>query len=154
MKRYYDRKTAPKIYHYLQWFIFIPLSFLDAVQLFWKSLSQGLFLSFPNNIFFIQYIIAIVSAMFCFIGFFRWKSYAWYSVIVYKCASFPFDVFFLLLTFFSGRSGLSHWIKSLVYDLTIVPLVILYYIKRRPLFFPEMIDSRSVNHEAAEQTHQ
>ena len=85
-------------------------------------------------------IVKLILTAVCFIGFFSWKPYAWYSVMAYLWVNIGYYVFAIIVFVLVLSTG------YIAADITFIcmkfaPYLIFsicasaYYIKRKPLFF-------------------
>jgi len=126
MKQYHPAGKAPIQFHMFFWYVTLPFTVLLSIIFILIYTSQNTRLLdsfFPYASIFdvIYYALVSILSIICFVGFFRWKSYAWYSVIIILSTM-------VLYGFISG--GIA---GALILPYPI--LVGIYYIKRRPLFF-------------------
>jgi len=135
MKQYYDRVQAPLAFHFFYRFIGLPLGFLTRVT----ELQELLTMTTDNNWLvtadIIFCLLSIGFILVCFIGFFGWKPYAWYGVMGYLCM----QLIYLLAggtacaILFPEMAG--SFVGKIIGALISAPLMGIYYIKRKPLFF-------------------
>lgn len=134
MEKYYDEFSTPLLFHKWFWYLVLPLSFIRGVIQLFSIITGPDFgaVSLPD----IAYIVIAMALMvLCFIGFFGWKSFAWYSVIILLSLNIAYSLLLVILyaLFIPQQIGvqLFNFALYLVYGI----LVGLYYIKRRELFF-------------------
>ena len=136
MKLYYDRKTTPLKFHKFFWFVMIPVLFLFDLQELISVLSKGDVFSYPRNIIFFRDIAIVLLELTCFIGFFRWSKYAWFSIIPFFCVEYCYNIYFLFFgMIYYPQEDNGYFIENLIIISLFAIPIILYYLKRRPLFF-------------------
>lgn len=74
----------------------------------------------------------------CFIGFFGWKSYAWYGVMIYLCVGVINNVYVLIAYAVYSPNQIGTAAAQAAIFLIYSILVGIYYNKRRALFFSHM----------------
>ena len=141
MRKYYDRSATPLAFHKFFWWVALPLSFLtgctgmnSAVQ----DVNAGYGAYATINVLYYFVILGLIAA--CFIGFFQWKSYAWYCVILILSVNVVYGLCAVVLYAVMLPDWIANAIVWLIISLLYGILIGIYYIKRRPLFFPEMKD--------------
>ncbi len=139
MKRYYSKYDAPLAFHKFFWYVSLPIGFLlVAARMIYKFSEIETF----NWLYAVDIgycIITLTLRFVCFVGFFRWKSYAWYSVIIYLCFEVLNSIFtfidYALYTSDQIGTAVGQLLSFLIYSV----LVSIYYVKRKPLFFANTI---------------
>lgn len=134
MEKHYDQYATPLLFHKFFWYISLPLSFIGgAFQLFVsiKSLTFSM-LYLPDVV---SSLIGMVLVVLCFVGFFGWKAYAWYSVIILLSLNILFSLITVILSALVTPQQLGTQLIGFVVALIYGILVGIYYIKRRELFF-------------------
>lgn len=136
MNQYYSRQETPLKFHKFFWYVSLPIGFLAAIGRMFSEISDILFFNWLYAVDIAYYIIALSLMLICFIGFFEWKSYAWYSVIIYLCVAVAYNLFAVIMyaVYMPQESGTA--IGQLLGVSIYAILVGIYYKKRRPLFFP------------------
>ena len=89
MKEYTDRQSTPLAFHKFYWFVGIPTIVIWKIWVIYHASSLGL-----NGWYYFDIIISLaitVLGITSFIGFFKWKKYAWISVILFTIALFLVD---------------------------------------------------------------
>ena len=144
MRQYYDRSTAPLLFHKFFWWVRLPVGFIFVLVKLVDIFLNGEYRYSNYSVYYavdiVYFLIIIGLTTACFIGFFRWKAYAWYCMIVYLSVYVVYSVFVVMLYSimipFQSAAAVGQFIGASVYSV----LIGIYYIKRRPLFFPERKD--------------
>ncbi|MCE5235520.1 MAG: hypothetical protein ABFC62_03940 [Clostridiaceae bacterium] len=131
MKKHFDRKTAPLLFHRLYHYVALPLTAI------WLALQTFLFMAasfaepraLPVALLFLT-LTGLSAAT--FIGFFKWKPFSWYTAL----ALFLFQWIYMILV-----AVLAHFPPLFVAFVALISaavavLLFLYYLKRKPLFIP------------------
>ena len=141
MKKYNDRSETPLTFHKFFWWVVLPLSFLtgctrmnSAVQ----DVNAGYGAYATIDVLYYFAILGLIAA--CFIGFFQWKSYAWYCVILILSVNVVYGLYGVVLYAVTLPDWIVTPIAWLIISLIYAILIGIYYIRRRPLFFPDMKD--------------
>ena len=140
MRKYYDRSATPLTFHKFFWWVILPVNFIFGVVEYVRFVlnigwifSHGLF----GMVYIVYLIVVFELSVACFVGFFQWRSYAWYCVVIYLPAYFLFNLYVVSLSViflrFESAAVVGLFIGTLIYSI----LAEIYYIKRRPLFFQE-----------------
>lgn len=133
---YRDPKATPLKYHCVFWFLILTVNILVDFRNFTGDLD---FLSVPGF-----GVITAVDALHlglclaCFIGFFEWKKYAFYSLMVFLVFEL---VLSLIPEFFEWSAYPAIMVENLLFVAACylaweIPTAV-YYWKRRNLFFGE-----------------
>jgi len=137
MKRYSNEGETPLKFHKLFHYLIIPytclsgfLSVLDYA-FYLPALDIGSWVDFGYTA-----AVVILTAI-IFLGFYSFSGYAWYCLMGYLGLRASMDLVGLVLTFlFLPEELLVNAIAVLIDILILLPIA-LYYIKRKPLFFPQ-----------------
>ncbi|MPM62855.1 hypothetical protein SDC9_109733 [bioreactor metagenome] len=135
MKQYHHKEEAPLAFHKFFWYISLPIGFLVSISKMISEISQIIIFNWLYAIDIGYYIIALTLMLMCFIGFFGWKSYAWYGVMTYLSINVVYYLFAVIVyaKYIPDQIGIG--IGQLLGILIYAILVGIYYKKRRPLFF-------------------
>lgn len=133
MRKYTDLETTPLKFHMFIRFVFFPLGMLVTLA--------NIFLLLPyigtNFVALISvplYIAYFISSLACVIGFGQWKSYAWYALLWALGLRVVDQLLVAALNFYSGISAQTI-VSNILGSLIANGLILLYYYKRRALFF-------------------
>lgn len=129
MKKYYIRNETPLTFHKFFWYFCIPVGILlDCIITLPRIFSPEYYS--VKGIFWISliYLVSTVLLRICaFIGFFKWKTYAYHCILIYVVLHTGFRFIVQVL---NGEY------TSSIY-LLINILIFIYYYKRKALFFSE-----------------
>ena len=134
MQQYTRRDETPLKFHNFFRYITLPLGFFITLATIiddYTSPASFNWLYMINLVFFIS---SLMLRLVCFIGFLKWKPYAWYSLMVYLCLDAFYRLYELILSY-SYRYQVSTALGNLLGTLLYAILVGLYYKKRKSLFF-------------------
>ena len=137
MRKYTDLETTPLKFHTFIRFVFFPLGMLVTLA--------NIFLLLPyigtNFVALISvplYIAYFISSLACVIGFGQWKSYAWYTLLWALGLRVVDQLLVAALNFYSGISAQTI-VSNILGSLIANGLILLYYYKRRALFFRPIV---------------
>lgn len=147
MKQYQSRLDAPLKFHKFYWYIYLPIQFLRVLgMLFSTDLQMKGTFSWIYGIDSVFFIASLGLILACFIGFFRWKPYAWYSMMILLSVSLGYAWYTIFLYAALFPELVSTAIGQMIGVSIHSVLVGIYYIKRRPLFFAD--DEWTLNQES------
>ena len=139
MEKYKSLSYTPLKFHKIFRFIILPvITLYAAIRLFYiiKIIDVMDFADYLPVI--IYYGANIILPVLCFIGFFSMRPYAWYSTIVFLLFNPVYNIFIMFLYY-------PYIIKTTVFELLITlqfaVLTIIYYTKRKPLFFNNLTEN-------------
>lgn len=130
MKTYTDRNTAPLVFHEINRFVRIPVS-ICYLLLTTFFLFPGLTYPMLGNIdlfFTFAFLVLLVVA---FLGCRHWKPSAWYAFIALSAVGIIYNILYLRLAWYLESLVFAIRIVNIIFDVC----VIIYYFKRKPLFF-------------------
>lgn len=140
MKQYHHKEETPLAFHKFFWYVSLPIGFLVSISRMISEISEMIIFNWLYAIDIGYYIIALTLMLMCFIGFFGWKSYAWYGVMTYLFASVAYNLFAVIVYAKYIPDQIGTAVGQLLGILIYAILVGIYYKKRRPLFFAIMDD--------------
>ena len=136
MKKYYFEGDTPLAFHKFLWYFLMPVSCILLMIRFISYMSGLTNISVTDIvgiIFYIALFILIVTAIYKASQF---KSFAWYFIIIFL----SLNVLLKFLTFFgealTSSDNTMFAMVKFVLAAIYATLVVIYYIKRKPLFFP------------------
>lgn len=130
MKIYTDRNTAPLVFHDINRFVRIPLSIIYLLYTTFVLIPNLYFQPFSYiDLFFT--VIFLVFLIVAFLGCKNWKPSAWYAFIALSAVGIIYNLLYLYLSWVLENSDYVGPIAKIIFDVC----VIVYYIKRKPLFF-------------------
>ncbi len=139
MKRYYSRLSTPLAFHNFLRYFWIPLAALSMFGMLASAINTGMedgfdvFLGLTAA----YYAFSFASLLAAFIGFFKWRLYAWYSYLV-SLAMTPLYLLAIMMVASALAPGKAA--DSLLLLVGLIPIALyavpisIYYIKRKPLF--------------------
>lgn len=139
MKQFYLKEDTPLAFHKFFWYVSLPIGFLISMGRMISEVSEMLFFNWLYAIDIGYYIIALTLMLVSFVGFFGWKSYAWYAVMTYLCVGVAYNLFAVIIYGLYIPDQIGTAIGQLLGVLIYAVLVGVYYRKRRPLFFSDTI---------------
>lgn len=136
MKRYDNEAETPLKFHKIYHYFIIPFGFLSGL------LSLGtviLDMESFNYVYAVDYtylILSVILAAVIFLGFYSFSSYAWYCLMGYLGIEIAYETFYLVMCILYLPAEITSQAINLITTAIITTLIIIYYIKRKPLFFP------------------
>lgn len=139
MKKYTDRKTTPLIFHHIVHYVWLPLNTLLTLYLLVQSYANGtLNKSISYVIVGAMMLIYILLLAGAFIGFFRWKKYAWRFMLITSCGQLLI-ILLMVASFSTIQSQMMDMVLAIVSPFVVMDLLILlYYGKRKAIFNDDM----------------
>lgn len=135
MEQYYLKSQTPLKFHKFFWYVLLPLNFISTAITFYQEFSvmtEFTWLYAVDGVFF---TLALFLMMACFIGFFGWKSYAWYSVMAFLGLLVVSGIGTVAVYAAYDPDQLPFAAGQLLAAILEAALIGKYYRKRRPLFF-------------------
>lgn len=148
MKQYSNKEGTPLAFHKFIWYFSLPVSFLTSISRMISDISEMPFFNWLYAVDFAYYIIALTLMLVCFVGFFGWKSYAWYGIITYLCFNASYSLYAVIIYAAYIPDALARAVGQLLGALVYATLVGIYYKKRRPLFFINTSEVNTGEHSA------
>ena len=142
VKTYYSRDGAPLAFHTFFRYVCIPLSVLNLIGQFVlldRSMPEAHTWMFAVDVLFSAVIICLLIAS--FIGFFKWQPYAWECTMAYLYIHLAYDVYAVILSSIYASGSVAGSSGQLLVAIAWTYGVIVYYRKRKPLFFTELADA-------------
>lgn len=139
MKQYYLKAETPLAFHKFLWYISLPIGFIVTIGKMINELSEMQYFNWVYAIDIGYFLIALSLMLACFIGFFGWKSYAWYSVMIYLFTVGVYNIFVVVVYAMYIPDQIGTAIGQLLGALLYAIPVGIYYKKRRPLFFSNVL---------------
>ena len=137
MRKYTDLETTPLKFHTFIRFVFFPLGMLVTLA--------NIFLLLPyigtNFVALVAtplYIAYFAASLACVVGFGKWKSYSWYALLWALGLRVVDQLLASGLDFYAGISP-SDIASEIIGSLVANGLILLYYYKRRALFFRPIV---------------
>ncbi|WP_251445178.1 hypothetical protein [Vermiculatibacterium agrestimuris] len=136
MTKYTERLGTPLLFHKFMNYVFLPLSFLFAME---RLIVEHALLFSGNWITTIDacsvFATLLLTAL-AFVGLLQWKSFGWYGLMILQAVQFLFS----LVTLVIYALYLPDQINAVAVQAAGIALrgvlVGIYYLKRKPLFFP------------------
>ncbi|NCB52617.1 MAG: zinc ribbon domain-containing protein [Clostridia bacterium] len=136
--KYYTISDTPLAYHNFNRFFVLPVGMLNLIRQIITAFTGS------GNIDFYTFFSVSVTLAFlalyvvCFVGFLKWKSYAWYAVMVIIALT-PLDcLLILILNILHSPDDIPVSLAKLTLSVLFSILVSIYYEKRKPLFMRDM----------------
>lgn len=144
MKQYYDKESTPLAFHKFFWFISLPIGFVVSIIRAASELSGILYFNWLYAVDIMYYAISMTLMFACFVGFFRWKPYAWHGIITLFSIGVLYNIYVIIcwalyLPDYIG-TALGEFLGIVIFYV----LAGIYYIKRRPLFFLDTLEAQSM----------
>lgn len=140
MKCYTDPKTTPLKFHKIFHRILLPLWILGTFVGAFRLLSYADYAAYFSILTFI-YLGAGAALVACFLGLGTWERYAWYSLMGVLSGMLLMQIVISSVNLQSGFSDISDFLGELIGAFASYGLILLYYYKRRGLFFRPSFDS-------------
>lgn len=135
MKQYYLRETTPLKYHkFLRWFG-LPLSLLlnlGQVVSMLINMENFYWAMAVDLAFYLAQLVLVLTAL---IGFHEWKPFGWYSIVAVQWVGIGYVALVFLFNAVFLPSEIPSALGGLIGTGIVSALVLIYYNKRRPLFF-------------------
>ena len=135
MKRYYNEAETPLKFHKVYHYLVMPYTCLTGL---FGLFDYAIYADTLTNLQYadLGFLVAFtVLGAIIFLGFYSLSGYAWYCVMAFLGLKLLRPLIAICITLLTYPdqvlSSLSYWAT----DLIISPLIALYYIKRKPLFF-------------------
>lgn len=136
MTKYTERLGTPLLFHKFMTYVFLPLSFLFAME---RLVVEHALLFSGNWITTIDacsvFATLLLTAL-AFVGLLQWKGFGWYGLMALQVVQFVFS----LITLVVYARYLPDQIRTAAVQSAGIALrgilVGIYYLKRRPLFCP------------------
>lgn len=136
MMKYTDRLNAPLMFHKFFNYIFLPLSFLFAMERL--VVEHALLFSghWLTTIDACSVLATLTLSALAFVGLLQWKGFGWYAVMGLQAAQLVFALITLVISASLIPDQLQQAAVQSAGTVLRTVLVGLYYLKRRPLFCP------------------
>ena len=133
--KYYDRATAPMLFHKIFCFVLLPLSVIYTLGDISRLITYESLLS-PGWYAFCLLIdgAAIVTCIIAAVGLVQWKEYGWYALYVNVFIRIAFNVFMIVYAWLFRVGNVASFIGGLLGTVIVSGPVLIYYLHRRPLF--------------------
>ena len=133
MRKYTDPQNTPLIFHTFVRFVFFPLGMLVTLSNI-LTLLPYIGTDFAALVATPLYIAYFAASLACVVGFGKWKSYSWYALLWALGLRVVDQLLASGLDFYAGISP-SDIASEIIGSLVANGLILLYYYKRRALFF-------------------
>ena len=149
MEQYHSDAQTPLKFHKFFWYVLLPLNFFSTAVTLKQEFSVMTEFSwlFAVDAFFFTVALGLMLA--CFVGFFGWKSYAWYSVMALLGTFVVSGICTVAIYAAYVPEELTYSFGQLVVAILEAVLIGKYYIKRRPLFFSDAQTTTGVSESVA-----
>lgn len=134
LKSYTDPKTTPLKFHKIFHRILLPLWILGTFVGAFQVLSYADYSAYFSILTFV-YLGAGAALIACFLGLGNWERYAWYSLMGVLSGMLLMRIVISFVNLQSGFSDISDFLGELIGAFASYGLILLYYYKRRGLFF-------------------
>jgi hypothetical protein len=138
MKQYYHKEDTPLKFHKFFRYVSLPLGFFILLIRMISEISEITFFDWFYAVDIGYYVIALTLMLVCFVGFFKWKSYAWYGVMIYLCIGTAYNMYGVAIYAIYIPDQIVAVVGQVCGYLAYAIMVSIYYRKRRPLFFSDM----------------
>lgn len=134
MKRYYSIGGTPLSFHSFIRYFSLPLSVIYIAADLVECLTNYTRFNWFDTYYIGYDVIFIILGVIIFIGFFRWKAYAWYCMMAILALNPLYLIGSSIICSVYQPSGLTKVLELLATRVIFSVLVGIYYIKRKPLF--------------------
>lgn len=135
MKYVYEKKGL--WFHYL--IIISLLASMVVLSIDFTSITSSYDnLSLFGQVIVAYHVITIVLSLIAFFGLLNWHKLGWYSIIIVKALGIVLNMYIDINNLVS-----SYEITKLHYKICFSLIVIIYYFRRKPLFFPNMLNKKN-----------
>ncbi|MGE4352849.1 MAG: zinc ribbon domain-containing protein [Oscillospiraceae bacterium] len=135
MKRYYRKEETPLKFHKVYRHFLLPVSILIMLNRMVTAIAGLTYSYWLYGVNIAGYIIALSLLITGFVGFFRWRAYAWYAIMSYLCFYVVYNLYDVIVYAVYMPAQTAVAVGQLIGALLYAGLVGIYYLKRRPLFF-------------------
>lgn len=139
MKRHYIKEKTPLKYHKFSRWVGLPLGILLNLFVALNMLLAEEQLNWGHAIDLTYSALAVILGLTAFIGFFRWTPASWYAAMGIQVCSIVYYFAVLLITARFAPDGIASALGTLLGGGAVSVLIMVYYAKRRPLFFPQEV---------------
>lgn len=138
MKTYHDKDTTPLAFHTFYRWVCLPLGFLSTLG----NLAQ-LRTLYPTAANFDKFVclVDLVLIVVCFVDFTRQRPLAWYAVITRLWLLVGYSTIILLVCMINAPQAIGTALGQLIAVSIYGILCGVYYLKRKPLFVPDVAQS-------------
>lgn len=150
--RYISRDETPLKFHNFFRFVALPIGILYTIYNMYnefKNVSQ-LDLLYTFDLLILSALIVLNTL--AFIGFFKWKSYAWYCVMARTAIMIINSAVIIYICMRYNTPAATRLIVQQVLSLAVTGLITAYYYKRKLLFFEQKQNIPQYTHPIGEGT--
>lgn len=130
--KYYTIEGTPLKWHTFYRYVSMPLGVITGLIALFTNISAMDNIFYLVDIFF--NLVQVVCCGAAFVGFFKWKPFAWYAVMVNLGATVFYALVSLIVTIIFGGDA-AYAFGTLLGSTVSCVLIGIYYNKRKPLFF-------------------
>lgn len=130
--KYYSIEHTPLKWHTFYRYVSMPLGVITGIIAVFSYIT-----TMDNLYYLIDIFCSVVQTVCCaaaFVGFFKWKPYAWYAVMVNLANGVVYAIISLVVTAAFG-GDVAYSMGSVIGTTVVSVLIGIYYYKRKPLFF-------------------
>ena len=138
MKRHYIKEKTPLKYHKFCRWVALPLSILFNLATVITTLGTAE-LNWGHAIDLGFNILLTLLALIAFVGFFRWSPASWYAIVGAEVCGIVYRAVVLAVIARFTPDEIDSALGELLGYTVVAVLIIIYYVKRRPLFFPQEV---------------
>ena len=131
-RRYYVIEITPLKFHKFYHLVLTPINILLSLYMIVNMLIYTETMDFISLV----YDVAILACcIVTFIGCFKLKKYAWYAIMCAFALELIYDFCAIAFVIPFGMNVVLYALSDIVWRLVFIILMIIYYVKRQPLFF-------------------
>ena len=139
MKKYYLREQTPLAFHKFVWYFSLPAGVLLELYYLSNTIKTMPFFHWLFAVDICYYVISLLLRVITFIGFLSWQGYAWKNFMAMLALGGAYNVYAVIICGIYSPQDMASAFVSLLTWCIYASLAGLYYLKRKPLFFPGQI---------------
>lgn len=131
--KYHSVETTPLKFHTFYRFVSMPFGCIAGTIAAFNNIAE-----MTNVFYLIDIFFCALQAVCCataFVGCFKWKSYAWYAIIINLVGGVVYQILVLIIHLIFTPEFLSYDVGTLFGTGIVSVLVFIYYNNRKALFF-------------------
>ena len=131
-RRYYVIEITPMKFHRFYYLVLTPVNILLAL---WATIDMFLHPETLDAISVIYNLAILACCVLTFMGSFKLHKYAWFAIMGAFALELIYDFCALMLVAPFGMMAVWNTFSQVLWRFVFIILMIIYYVKRQPLFF-------------------
>lgn len=131
--KYYSIENTPLKWHTFYRYFAMPVGMISGIGAVFTHIA-----AMDNAFYLIDIAFCLIQTVCCsmaFVGFFRWKSYAWYAVMINLISGIVYVIAACLVNIAVDTDQIAYSLGSVAGASVASILIMIYYNKRKSLFF-------------------